>query len=414
MSNHTPRKRLDRRTALKGIAMGGLAAVGLVGTAAAKPGGGPPGGAGADVVVPEDEASIQAGVDAASPGDTVLVKGGTYVEQVVIDEDLTLRGVDDPTIRMPADPGQFTIPETGAQWAPVVIAYGGTEAGGTVSGADTIDVTLTGFEIDGDGHESAGYRAVAIFLRNVTGTVSKQSVVNMGIGGGETFGIIAYGDSDLRVHDNEIYGYERGGIGANGDGGEHPSPAVDIRDNLVIGSTGIGEAWGSNGIQVGYGAAGRIVDNEVRDNRYAEEAATASGIIVFETDEVQVRGNKVVNNDAGIAIGSWGWFRSTAVNNKIMRNEIHEANAGVSLESVSYPGFSGQDVVVDNNKVVNNAITDPDADDPDTGIAISVLDAHPDYTASANNNKVIRNTVSGFATQVDDSGTDTKLQAIEP
>jgi pectin methylesterase-like acyl-CoA thioesterase len=38
-------------------------------------------------------ATIQAAVNAASPGSTVLVCPGTYAEQVVITQPLTLRGV---------------------------------------------------------------------------------------------------------------------------------------------------------------------------------------------------------------------------------------------------------------------------------------------------------------------------------
>src|SRR5207247_767003 len=44
------------------------------------------------LVVPRDFATIQAAVDAAAPGDTVNVGSGTYIEQVVINKDLNLRG----------------------------------------------------------------------------------------------------------------------------------------------------------------------------------------------------------------------------------------------------------------------------------------------------------------------------------
>ncbi|MFB6295328.1 MAG: hypothetical protein ABEH66_00590 [Halobacteriales archaeon] len=141
---------MDRRTALKGIAGGGLGSVLLAGRVGAKPGKGTSGGA-CDLVVPDDEATIQGAVDAASPGDTICVKDGTYAEQVLIDKSLTLKSAADaaPTIEPAASPDAFTIPESGPTWEPMVFAYGGTESGGDVSGSGTVDVTLSGFTLDG-------------------------------------------------------------------------------------------------------------------------------------------------------------------------------------------------------------------------------------------------------------------------
>jgi hypothetical protein len=50
---------------------------------------------GATIEVPEDHDTIQAAVDAASPGDLVLIAPGTYEEAVDVEtEDLTIRGLD--------------------------------------------------------------------------------------------------------------------------------------------------------------------------------------------------------------------------------------------------------------------------------------------------------------------------------
>ena len=416
MFGDATREIVERRTVLKSIGGGSLAVIGLGGTASGKPGGGPPGTKGCDVIVPDDESSIQAAVDAAADGGTVCVKasGGPYTEQVVINKNLSLQGVNEPTIRSSTSPDTFTIPESGPTFEPHVFAFGGDESGGAVSGSGTVDVTVTGFDIDGEDEQPGAQRSVGVLTRNVSGAVSNNTVRNMGVGGKETFGILAYGDSDLEIQDNDVSEYERGGIGVVGDGGSHPSPTADIRGNTVTGSTGIGEAWGPNGIQVGYGAEGKIIGNDVADNRYAEEAFTAAGIIVFESDDVQVKRNTVTNSDVGIAVGSWGWFRSSADNTKVMKNDVNEANAGILLRAVAFDGFSSSDPSVSNSKVVNNTVSDPDTDDDDAGIAVQALDSDPDYDPVADNNKVIRNTITGFTDQVIEDGSDTKLHAIEP
>jgi len=406
----------DRRTVLQSIGASGLSITGFGGVVSAQSDQRKSGTKQCDVVVPDDESTIQAGVDAADGGDTVCVRatGSPYTEQVVINKDLALRGVNNPRIRAVDSAATFTFPESGPTWEPIVFAFGGNESGGSVSGSEVVDVDISGFIIDGDGSQPAARRKPGILFRNANGDISDNTVEQMGVGGKETFGILAYGDSEVTVSKNTVREYERGGIGVVGDGGAHPSPTADIRYNTVTGSTGIGNAWGPNGIQIGYGATGDIIGNEVIDNRYAEEAFTASGIIVFESDGVRIRRNTVTNSDVGIACGSWGWFRPTADNTKVTKNKVREANAGVLLRAVSFAGFTEYDPSVSNTKVTNNTISDPDPDDSDAGVAVQTIDAYPEYDPTADNNKLIRNSITGFEDQIVEGGTGTKVHAIEP
>ena len=47
--------------------------------------------------------SIQGAITAASPGDTITIGPGRYVENLVVDRPLTLQGLEDGTVLYPAD-----------------------------------------------------------------------------------------------------------------------------------------------------------------------------------------------------------------------------------------------------------------------------------------------------------------------
>jgi len=368
----------------------------------------------ADLIVPDDYPTIQEAVDAAQPGDVVLVKaaGGPYLEQVVISKDLTLRGMHNPVIQAPDHPEYFTVQESGSTWEPVVFAYGGTESGGAISGSETADISISGFIIDGNGRQPASpaNRTAGILLRNVSGRdgISHNTVRNLGVGGRETIGIMVYGDSRLTIAGNTVSDYERGGIGANGDGGAHPAPNVIIRGNHVTGTTGIGEAWAPNGIQIGFGATGSIIGNTVEDNRWAASPGSgdfASGIIVFEADHVQVRENRVTNSDTGIDVGAWSWLLPSADHVLIAGNQVKNAFSGILLESDALDPYSHSDPSVSHNLVINNVLTSglPGG----VGIKIDTVDTSTEYDPVALHNRIMNNVIHGFDTDVVDEGAGT-------
>lgn len=440
MSRESHQRVINRRTALKGIGAGSVGLVGLGGRVVAKPGKGG-GKKECDLVVPDDYSTIQGAVDAADSGDTVCVKTGTYREQVVINKDLTLKNAEgaSPTIEAPDTLDGFTIPESkGNAWHPVVLAYGGSESNGDISGSETVNVNVTGFTVNGRGTQPTNTkgkrdRKAGIFYRNVgqKAKIMDNTVEKMGVGGAETMGILAYGDSDVIVKDNDVSEFERGGIGANGDGGKHPSPTMRIRNNTLDSNSDI-DGWAPNGIQIGFGASGDVKNNTIKNCLYAAGRGdyfwTASGVLIFESDNVAVQGNTVENNDVALAASSGGWFLKSADNHKFIKNEITNAILGVHLRATAFDGLTKQDPSVSNNKVTNNTIKDPNENDSttnnpvgDTGVLLEGRDwdsddddGEPDYDPVVKNNKIIRNTITGFPEQVSDEGTDTKVHAIEP
>jgi nitrous oxidase accessory protein NosD len=377
--------------------------------------------AAAKITVPHDYSSIQAAVDAASPGARIVVDGGTYREQVLIDKSLELEGRD-ATIEHPDSPGAFTIPESGPRWEPTIFAYGGSLSNGTVSGSETVAVSVSGFEVDGRGRQPGARRKPGIFYRNVKSPdktrIENNTIKDMGVGGKETFGILAYGDTNVAINNNHVSDYERGGIGANGDGGAHPSPEVTVQHNTITGSTGIGKAWGPNGIQVGFGATGIVKNNTVEDNRYRDEGPVASGILVFESEGIVVQNNEVENADVGVSVGSWGWLRASADNTKVKDNTVTEAEYGTLLEAVAEP-YGGvltqMDPTVSNTKVLKNRLTG--ASDPKGQIGVGIIvedNISNTYDPEARNNKIRKNNITNFDTEIEDQGSATKMDPASP
>jgi hypothetical protein len=119
-----------------------------------------------------------------------------------------------------------------------------------------------------------------------------------------------------------------------------------------------------------------------------------------------VQGNVLEENQDGVAIETWCWDLPTASENRVVKNEISEGQVGVSVAAYAW-GYSNGDPMADNNKVVNNIIEDQD----DCGVSIGAWDLGGSYTASADNNKAIRNIFSGCGVNIDDEGTATKNHA---
>src|SRR5262245_13206000 len=95
----------------------------------------------APIVVPTDYPTIQAAIDAAKPGRTISILGGTYTEQIVLSKKLTLvgAGMDVTVIRAPATlvDGQLGSPS-------IVEVYGGA------------DVVISSLTVKGPGAAACG------------------------------------------------------------------------------------------------------------------------------------------------------------------------------------------------------------------------------------------------------------------
>ena len=260
-------------------------------------------------------ATIQAAVDAAVNGDTILIAAGHYREQVSISgKDITLQG---------AGVGQTIIelPDSAA----LVESYHESNSGlpyrySVVTVKDNSDVTITGVTVDGRDQGGiasppGAYNFAGVYVINSDADIDGIAVTNVREldGTRETSGnqrnhaviVTGYdqahggaaGGYHVEIENSTISNFQKTGIFANGGG-----LTVDIHDNQIIGTQTAFQT--QNGMQIGTsgafaGTTGTIHDNTVTDIGFNDPTTVnpntggATGILVFLAGS----GLEVADND---------------------------------------------------------------------------------------------------------------------
>jgi len=296
----------------------------------------------ATIHIPADKPTIQAGIDAAVNGDTVLVAPGSYVENIdFLGKAITVKSTDgaEETI---IDGGSPSNPDIGS-----VIIFSSGE------GADSV---LEGFTISGGLAEYGG----GIFC-----WISSPSIINNAIQGNSAFGhpwssgggIFCYCSSSSII-DNTIYGNcadKRGGgiyceesslkiVGnsinensvyfSNGGGIDCISSSPFISNNTIIGNDASEQGGGiscSDSFPI-------ISDNEIRHN----VASVGGGVFCYNSLPT-ITHNFVGNNAGDLYGGGIFYFLSAGViaDNTISTNIAGHAGGGIRCTDSSSPLITG-------------------------------------------------------------------------
>jgi Ca2+-binding RTX toxin-like protein len=311
--------------------------------------------------------TIQAAVDAAHDGDTILVAAGTYVEQVVVDDldNLTIMAVPGAqvTIQAPAD-----LHETAR-------SISGREINAVFTVKESANVFLNGIDIDGNGsgntvdeNDGPGQaNFYGVFYRNSSGGLTDVDVshVRDQLIGGELSGVqrgVGVGTDNATLLSFTMTGGSISDFQKN-------ATVFNGADLTVTGVTVTGDGAtatiAQNGIQV-LNSTGTISGNTITGIGYSGPGgAYSGGILAFGNTDLDITGNTVTganNGDTAARVVGIFVFQSGAPNSggEISGNTISYVDEGIDVSGAMTP---------DGILIENNIVTNIDGHDNDpTGI----------------------------------------------
>jgi hypothetical protein len=281
-----------------------------------------PAAAGVVINVPASLPTIQAAIDAASNGDTVVVAAGTYLEHI----DFKGKAIE---VRSSAGP------------ATTIIDAGGTNQVVTFKTGEGRSSVLRGFTVT---HGGGYYEGLGVFVQGasptIVGNVITGNVWEPESGAGK--GIAVEGGSPL-IQANVIADNPGGAVGG-GIAAREGEP--EIVGNIIEGHS----AYFGAGVSL---SGGTLRDNVIRGNH----AGSAGGGVIADKN-VSLVNNLIIDNSAVNVGGGVAWSPSPAaaytasiVNNTLAGNQAPNGSAvlvggaGATLANNVLSGPSGSSVV---------------------------------------------------------------------
>ncbi|MFT3894739.1 MAG: right-handed parallel beta-helix repeat-containing protein [Anaerolineales bacterium] len=268
--------------------------------------------------------TIQAAVDAANDGDTILIRTGKYVEQVtILDKDLSLIGANGVIVQAPLGMQDTMSAVAGVEGRPIILAA-------------NADVTLRNLTIDGFNSADANPYLDGITFVSAGGVIRDNVIKNVSFADPQPVyqgnGIVVANQMatprTIVISGNRITKFNSVGITVFAET-DPMSPAestltAHILNNQIVaqGENSVIDQWGI--FLGGYSFAtpqtsvtGTIKGNRVRDALMsAPYMLPGVGIVTMYTHDVVVKDNAVENSNVGVAANLS--FTSQIKGNKII------------------------------------------------------------------------------------------------
>ncbi len=287
---------------------------------------------GISIHVPKDHKTIQAGIDAAKSGDTVIVSAGSFRERIRLKPGITVKSV-----------GDNAKGKLGLQRAEATIIDGNVKGAQGPGVAMARDSTLDGFTVTGVGKYDD-----ALWNKHFATLGEEQSHEHIGAPG--TAGIAVVGVTRCTVTNNIVHHIGYSGIAIMGAKGTRVSPHIIRNVTYRNMGGGIGSMKESAAIieenicfenyyaGIGHNNASPLVINNICYKNIR------AGIGISEHSKPIVRGNKCYKNRrAGIGIRTGGETQPIVEHNECYENEM----AGIGNRDAARP-------IIRNNRCYKN------------------------------------------------------------
>ena len=277
--------------------------------------------------VPADQPTIQAGIDAASDGDTVLVSDGQYHEHINFNgKNITVASVNG---------AESTIIDGDQDVGPVVRMVTNEIRSAVLAGFTIQNGTASGSEGGGIEVANASPSILANVITQNTG-LAQGGGINVNAGG-------PFIDSNI-ISQNAVSltdGTSGAGISVNGT----PNPPLaQITNNVITQNSGV-----TSGAGIGLVAAGPVL---IQNNLIADNSAVSQGggIDVSDNGGAVIVQNVVTGNAAASGSAIHIFEPSDSVGNVLVNNTIANNDASTDAAVVA-DGFDAN-AVIENNIIV--------------------------------------------------------------